>query len=330
MTSSRGNAALNDSDQGVESNGRPDAREQAELRVLYYNAALVERIDVHEDLARFRVRPDAGTPRFEPGQYVALGLGYWEPRLPGTQPEALAAKKYWRLVRRAYSISCPLVDPQDRLLTCDDCDYLEFYIALIRSAEAPPALTPRLFHLQPGDRLFVQQRIVGTYTLDGIGPDESVFFIGTGTGEAPHNAMAARLLRTGHRGPIVIATCARRAADLAYRQAHDVLMRRYANYRYLPYTTREDRNLDPSRSDFVGVERLQTVYRSGRLATEAGAELDPANTHVFLCGNPAMIGLERLGEPPSGAPGMLQLLLAEGFRDEGPAGPGLVRYEKYW
>lgn len=321
---------MNDSDRGVKSNGLPDAREQAELRVLYYNAELVERIDAHEDLARFRVRPDEGTPRFAPGQYVALGLGYWEPRLPGAQPESLPAKKYWRLVRRAYSISCPMIDEQDRLLTCDDCGYLEFYIALIRSADTAPALTPRLFHLQPGARLFVQSRIVGTYTLEGISPHDTVLFIGTGTGEAPHNAMVARLLSTGHRGPVIVATCVRRASDLAYTRAHDVLMGRYANYRYLPYTTREPRNLDPTRRDFVGVERLQTVYRSGRLAAEAGVELSPKDTHVFLCGNPAMIGLERPGEPPSGAAGMLQLLLADGFRDEGPAGPALVRYEKYW
>lgn len=321
---------MNHSDSRVESNGLPDAREQAELRVLYYNAVLVDRLDAHDELARFRVRPDEGTPRFDPGQYVALGLGYWEPRLPETQPESLPAKKYWRLIRRAYSISCPMIDDQDRLLTCEDCDYLEFYVALIRSAEAAPALTPRLFHLQPGARLFVQRRIVGTYTLDGIAPDETVFFVGTGTGEAPHNAMAAELLRTGHRGPVIVATCARRSIDLAYQRAHDVLMRRYANYRYLPYTTREPRNVDPTRSDFVGVERLQTVYRSGRLAAEAGAEFDPRDTHVFLCGNPAMIGLQRPGEPAMSASGMLQLLVADGFRDEGPAGPGLVRYEKYW
>lgn len=321
---------MNDGNAKVCSDRLPDEQEIAELRVLHYNAALVERIDINEDLARFKVRPDSGVPRFAPGQYVALGLGYWEDRLPKTQPETLPAKKYWRVVRRAYSISCPLLDDRDRLVTCDDIDFLEFYVALIRQAEEPPALTPRLFGLQPGDRLFVQPRVVGTYTLEGIGRHDNVLLLGTGTGEAPHNAMAARLLKEGHQGRIVAVCCARRWADFGYSRAHDVLMNRYANYRYLPYTTREPRNLDPSCSDFVGLERLQTVYRSGRMEVEAGFPIDPQNTHVFLCGNPMMIGLRRATDPPLDEPGMLQLLLSDGFREEGEAGPGLVRYEKYW
>ncbi|WP_164101575.1 ferredoxin reductase domain-containing protein [Candidatus Laterigemmans baculatus] len=308
----------------------PDEQEISELRAVHYNAAVVGRIDIHDDLARFQIRPDRGVPRFAPGQYVALGLGYWERRLPGTQAETLPAKKHWRMVRRAYSISCPLVDASEALVTCDDIDFLEFYVTLIRTAEEPPALTPRLFALHPGDRLFVQPRVVGTYTLEGIAPHENVLLLGTGTGEAPHNAMAAALLKQGHQGRIAVACCARLADDLGYTRAHDVLMNRYANYRYLPYTTREPRNLDSSRGDYVGNERLQTVYRSGRLESEAGFAIDPRTTHVFLCGNPLMIGLRRGSDPPLLEPGMLQLLLSDGFREEGEAGPGLVRYEKYW
>lgn len=321
---------MNDGNVKVGSDRIPDAQEITELRILHYNAAVVGRVDIHEDLARFQVRPDQGVPRFAPGQYVALGLGYWEPRLPGTQPESLPEKKYWRVVRRAYSISCPLLDDGGDLVTCDDIDFLEFYVALIRTADEPPALTPRLFGLQPGDRLFVQPRVVGTYTLEGIGPHDNVLLLATGTGEAPHNAMAARLLKEGHQGRIAAVCCARRSADLAYSREHDVLMNRYANYRYLPYTTREPRNLDPSCPDFVGNERLQTVYRSGRLETEAGFAIEPQRTHVFLCGNPLMIGLRRATDPPLAEPGMLQLLISDGFREEGEPGPGLVRYEKYW
>ena len=43
-------------------------------RVLAPNATLVTRIDLTPSVARFRVRPDAGMPPFEPGQYFALGL----------------------------------------------------------------------------------------------------------------------------------------------------------------------------------------------------------------------------------------------------------------
>lgn len=315
---------------GAGSGLAPGADQVAALRAKHYNATLVQRRDVHENLAIFRVRPDAGVPRFAAGQYVAVGLGYWERRLPGTQGEELPAERAWKLVRRPYSISCTLTSPAGAPQTCEASPYLEFYVTLIREAKQAPALTPRLFALRPGDRLFVQPRIVGNYRLESIGRDDVVAMLATGTGEAPHNAMAAELLAGGHRGPIVVATCVRRRSDLGYLAAHQRLMANYANYRYLWYTTREPRNLDVAAPDYVGLERLQTVYGSGRLAAEAGCDLSPQRTHVFLCGNPMMIGLHRSDEPPPDPPGMLQLLLAAGFHDGPPAGPGQVRYEKYW
>ena len=54
-----------------------DAKDAAALRDKLYNATIIERIDVNPDLARFRVKPDIPIPEFEPGQYVALGLGNW-------------------------------------------------------------------------------------------------------------------------------------------------------------------------------------------------------------------------------------------------------------
>lgn len=337
----------------------PNENEIVQLREQHYNAELIERIEVHDDLIRFRIRPDQGVPKFEPGQYVALGLGYWESRLPGTQAEEYGPKQAWKVVRRAYSISCPILAPNQTLLPCDRCDYLEFYITLIRQADEPPALTPRLFHLRVGDRLFVQPRVVGTYTLSGIGVDDDVILLGTGTGEAPHNAMATKLLDDGHRGKVVVATCARVMRDFGYKKEHDVLREKFKNYVYLTYTTREPRNLNSTASDYVGLERLQTVYKSGRLAKDAGVSLHPSSTHIFLCGNPAMIGLRRPIDPPLSQPGMLQLLIDDGFQSLHPvpdatettatnssvdfpqetqtrsetaksAGPGVVRYEKYW
>ncbi len=320
----------------------PDSDEIERLRGQHYNATLIERLDVHADLARFRVRPDAGIPFFSPGQYVALGLGYWERRLPGTQLESLAPKQIKKVVRRAYSISCPMLDSQGNLLPCDQCDYLEFYITLIRQANEPPGLTPRLFQLAVGDRLQVHTRIVGTYTLAAIDPEDTVVMLGTGTGEAPHNAMVAGLLSAGHRGPIVNVTCVRHYADLGYLREQQQLMSRFSNYRYLSMTTREIERPLQGAAGYLGNARLQTVYRNGQLGSAAGIDFNPLRTHVFLCGNPQMIGLERPGGPQLTEPGMLQLLQADGFHPlhamhtdstphvSHPAGPGAVRFEKYW
>ncbi|MDG2223481.1 MAG: ferredoxin--NADP reductase [Rubripirellula sp.] len=313
-----------------------DAEEISQLREKHYNAEIIERIDTHSDLSRFRIRPDLPIPAFQPGQYVAIGLGNWEPRLQGTQAEDVPEKKLRKLSRRAYSISCPMLDGNQHLAPVDQIDYFEFYIALVRKSDSPdkkpPVLTPRLFNLEVGDRLEVQKKIVGTYVLENVAPDDTILMLGTGTGEAPHNAMATKLLASGHRGKIVNVTSVRKRTDLAYALEHSVLSKKFPQYRYLPFTTRDPENLDPSHPNFIGKQYLQSLFTSGQLAKAADDPLSPQNTHVFLCGNPAMIGYVAPGAEPLPAPGMLPLLKAAGFRDEsgGEVGPGTIRFEKYW
>ena len=53
-----------------------------------------------------RVRPDHPPPPHKPGQYSVLGLGFWEPRMPGCQEET-RINDPTKLARRSYSISCP-------------------------------------------------------------------------------------------------------------------------------------------------------------------------------------------------------------------------------
>jgi ferredoxin--NADP+ reductase len=223
-----------------------------------------------------------------------------------------------------------MLDDQGELLPCNRLDYLEFYIVLVREAAAPPALTPRLFMLKEGSRLSVEKKIVGHYVMENIGPEDPVWFFATGTGEAPHNAMATQLLCQGHRGPIVMISCVRERADLGYLAVHQKLAKRYSNYRYLTYTTREPENLDKQHPQYVGKQYLQSELESGRMESVAGSELRAASSHVFLCGNPEMIGIVAPGGKPLSRPGMIQLLEQRGFRSEGDPGPGLIRYEKYW
>ncbi|MEO1617587.1 MAG: hypothetical protein AAFV88_17175, partial [Planctomycetota bacterium] len=171
----------------------------------------------------------------------------------------------------------------------------------------------------------------GKYTLGQIDPDDTVLMLSTGTGEAPHNAMLTSLLAQGHRGRIACACCVRYRGDLAYLTRHLSLMDQFPNYRYIPCTTRERFNVDPSAENFVGKQYLQQQFTSGALADAADDPLSPDRTHVFLCGNPAMIGYV----PPGGAPmetdGMIPLLKQAGFHeDDGSDGPGRIRFEKYW
>jgi len=99
-------------------------------------------------------------------------------------------------------------------------------------------------------------------------------------------------------------------------------------------TTREPENLDASHHNFVGKRYLQDYFESGDFERDSGARLDPARTHVFLCGNPAMIGAPRHdanGDTCYPTPvGMIGILSRRGFRPDEKAHPGNIHYEKYW
>lgn len=301
-----------------------------DLRRQKYNATVAYLRKVHSDLMILRVRPDFSLPAHQPGQYTSLGLGNWEPRFPGCQEEHLTAEQHAKLARRSYSISCGILDDAGQLLG-EGADWLEFYIVLVReNVGRPPALTPRLFMLREGDRLHLGEKIAGHFTLEGVRDTDAVIFLSTGTGEAPHNYMTWQLLRRGHTGPILAACCVRLHQDLAYLPIHQELMRRYANYKYLALTTRE--GVGPG-----GKKYIQDLLASGELERQLGRPLDPAAAHVFLCGNPKMIGIPEKDRAtgqlvyPQPA-GVIELLVSRGFRTDEPAAKrrGNIHFEKYW
>jgi ferredoxin/flavodoxin---NADP+ reductase len=303
----------------------------AELRKKSYNATVVGLHKPNPDLMIVRVRPDFRRPVHKPGQYTSLGLGFWEPRVPGSQPETISVTQEKQLAKRAYSISCSVLDEQGNLLDIDRTDWLEFYIVLVREGEVEaPALTPRLFLLREGDRLFVQEKITGHFTLDPVKPGDTVLFLSTGTGEAPHNYMLWELLRRGHTGRILAACCVRYRRDLGYLPIQEVLMRRYPSYAYLALTTREADTIN--RKVYI-----QDLITSGQLEEVLGQPLDPARTHVYLCGNPKMIGVSvkdrQTGQRTYPQPlGVIEILERRGFQADQPTikFKGNIHFEEYW
>src|SRR5262245_24344968 len=249
-----------------------------ELRQRRYNATVVHLHKPNPELMMIRVKPDFPIPPHHPGQYSSLGLGNWEPRFPGSQVEELKESDESRVVLRAYSISHPMLI--DGTLVQGECrEWLEFYIVMVQQAPPgarAPGLTPRLFMLRAGDRLRLNEKIAGSFTLEGVEPDQTVIFLSTGTGEAPHNYMLWDLLRRGHRGRILAACCVRYRRDLGYLPIHEEFMKQFANYTYLSLTTRE--------ASAAGHKvYIQDLITSGQLEQRLGDALDPAMTHVFLC-----------------------------------------------
>ncbi len=305
----------------------PEAEIEA-LRVANYNATISYLRRAHDNLWIFGVVPDAGVPEYDAGQYATLGLGYWEPRIDELA-EDLDRAQLAKMARRSYSISSPILGDDGELLPPGPEPALEFYVVLVETdwQGTPAVLTPRLFLKDVGDRLYMGRKIAGRYRLDRVGdPDADIVMLATGTGEAPHNCMLLDLLRDGHRGRIAAACTARYRRDLAYVDVHAELERRYPNYRYFPMTTREPEN--EGRKVYI-----QDWIDSGAMEADLGWGLDPARTHVFLCGNPAMIGLpEWDGDTPSfpETRGVAEILSERGFTIDHRGVAGNVHYEEYW
>lgn len=291
-----------------------------QLRTELYNATITHFEPTHSDLWVLRVKPDYGSTSFVPGQYATLGLGYWEERVDGAE-EAGLGDKWDKLVRRSYSISSRVFDEIGYLTDEGGLDEVELYIVLVPpGAGRIPSLTPRLALKRPGDRIYLGPKVAGRYTLAPVtDPAGTVVFLATGTGEAPHNAMIVELLRKGHYGPIVSVVTVRALKDLGYLEKHTALAERYSNYHYITLPTREPDIPKRYIQDLIQGEDL----------SELGVGLDPENTHVFLCGNPAMIGMPEGDAYPTPV-GVIELLTERGFKLDRRGQPGNIHVEEYW
>jgi ferredoxin--NADP+ reductase len=255
------------------------------------NSTVAGRIDLTPELMILQVKPDVGVPSFVPGQYVALGLPGSAPRFAGAEPEPEAPAPD-KLIKRAYSISS---SPNQR-------EFLEFYIAVVPSG----SLTSRLAMVQPGDRVFTQPKVTGTFTLDGIPEDRNLVLVSTGTGLAPFMSMV-RTEGTWLGGrKITIVHGVRFPEDFAYVDELSSIGAGNSNFQYLPISSRAPEGWQGRKG------RVQRLFEDGTLA------LDSARDHVFLCGNPGMIeDLEKL-------------LGGVGYTQHSKKTPGNLSVEKYW
>ena len=302
-----------------------DAERVRQLASAHYNATITWFDTAHNELWRIRLRPDREAIAHQAGQYCSIGLGYWEPRADEAVDDGLESKRD-KLIRRSYSISSPILDGDGYLADPSANGEIELYIVWVQpDGDRVPALTPRLALKNAGDRLYLGPKVAGRYTIERVtDPSCSVVFVATGTGEAPHNAMLVELLRKGHHGPILSVVSVRYLSDLAYQREHRAIEERYPNYRYLAVPTREAGQ--PKRY-------AQDLLEDGSIEETLGAPLDPDSTHVFLCGNPGMIGLPEFenGKPvfPETV-GRAQLLHVRGFTIDRRKQPGNLHYEEYW
>jgi len=214
-------------------------------------ATIVDRADLTDTVARFRLRPDAGASAFVPGQYVTIGLAANEER-----------------VERPYSIASSA-----RRLG----DGYELYVRLVPGG----ALTPLLFATRVGDRVSLR-RPKGRFTLR---PDDqrTHLFIATGCGLAPFVSMLRTLDDDRAPRPVVLVHGVSYADELGYR---DEIERWVADpewsLTYVPTISRPREARNAGWSGKTG--RAEAVL--GPLLGELGIRAD--RTVAYVCGNPEM------------------------------------------
>lgn len=265
------------------------------------NAVVTGTGRVAPGLVILRVAPDGWElPDFKPGQFAVIGL-------PGSAPRCAEANGDEepsppdKLLRRSYSIAS----------SSRQKEYLELYVALVRSG----ALSPRLFALHEGDRVWLSPRVSGLFTLDSVPAHANLVLVATGTGLAPYVSMLRSHLLEEPARRVAVIHGARHSWDLGYRNELTGMQRSFPHLAYIPVVSRPDEEPSPW-PGFAG--RVQDAWTAGEVARCWGFAPRPEHTHILLCGNPDMVEE------------MAVLLESEGFRQHSRTAPGQIHAEKYW
>ncbi len=265
-----------------------------------YNAVIVAKQDFSPDLFIIKVKTDKPMAEFTSGQYVLLGLSSNLPRREGSEPEFKECKPD-RMVLRAYSIASSGLEP----------NLLEFYISVVYNGQ----LTPRLVGIKPGDRIMVGEKIRGLFTLDTVpAAHKNVILAATGTGLAPYVSMMRNHSVKPYPFRFIILHGAPYGWELGYLEELRLQARHLPGVTYIPSITRT--KIDPWWTGETG--RITQYFQDGVLKNRLDVPLDPSQTSVFLCGNPAMI--EEVGK-------QLEPL---GYSTHTTEKPGSMHIEEYW
>jgi ferredoxin/flavodoxin---NADP+ reductase len=266
------------------------------------NALVTHRAEVAPGLLILRVAPDGWElPEFRPGQFAVLGLPGGSPRYEKSEPDDGPPQDPGKLIRRAYSIAS----------SSRSKNYLEFYVALVSTG----ALTPRLFALSIGDRVFMSPKVSGILTLEEVPYDKHLVLVATGTGIAPYMSMVRTYFDLASSRRFAVIHGAYHSWDLGYRDELSTLARLCPTFAYIPTLSHPHQEPVPwtGHTGFV-----QSVWSDGSLAAELGFAPTPADTDVYLCGNPLMID------------DMVALLGPEGYTEHSKKTPGTIHVERFW
>ena len=236
------------------------------------------RTDWTENLCSLQV--EAAIAPFSAGQFVKIGLASGEDT-----------------VGRPYSL---INAPHEPLL--------EFYFSIV--PEGP--LSPRLARLSEGDQVLVAPQANGFLVLAEVPPASHLWLISSGTGIGPFLSMLKTAEPWQRFQRVVLVHAVRLARELSYRHAIAAIAEEHRQkFCYVPFVSRE-------RVDYALAGRIPAALQDDRLEQRAGIAIDAKQSHVMLCGNPAMV------EDVTAA------LKARGLAKHKRREPGQISAETYW
>lgn len=245
-------------------------------KALEYNATIVGRTDLTDELAIFKIRPDDplnNEPDLIPGQYVTLGMN-------NTVKPDLGS------VRRPMSI---VSAPQEK-------DSYEFYIRWVKYPESDNPLTHLMWPARIGARMYMRPKPVGKFTVHHtVGDDDArqIICVAAGTGLAPFTSMVRRAHLQNPKADLsrwVILHGASYPDDLGYRDEMQVLQRHGMHYFS---TISRPQHAPEWRGDTGRVEDYflpQRLVEFEQKLGHAPGSLTWKNSVILICGLQGTIG----------------------------------------
>lgn len=260
-----------------------------------YNATVTGKIMLTPDLMILRVRTDSPRDKFVAGQYTTIGLNASEPR-SSNSVIPLDDTNDSQLITRPYSIASANHETQN----------FEFYISQVKSGQ----LTPRLFNLSQGRRMWVDDEILGVFSLNDTPKDCNIVMIATGTGLAPYISFLRSHIKDNQNIKLAILHGAGYPWDLGYYSELTFIQNTFNNFFYFPTLLKAD-------DSWTGLRGYIEKHLESSELENVGIELDPDKTHFYLCGNPKMVQ------------SVTKFLATKGYTKHTDEKPGALHVEEY-
>ena len=185
---------------------------------------------------------------------------------------------------------------------------LEFYFITV--ADGP--LSTRMETLDAGDKVWVQSRATGMFTLSEIRDARNLWLLSTGTALGVFLAILNTDEPWSRFENVILVHGVRTAEELTYRAAIENIQAQHPDqFRMISVVSREQ-------TDGALHGRVTHAIEDGRLEESAGATLAPETSQVMICGNNDMVR------------DTAALLEARGMQRNRRREPGHYTLEKYY